>query len=177
MQVPPVGYAAYHIKRAEQPAEALQQADCIDKQAICAKWASDGECGRNPAFMHLECSQSCAKCQTSGEALRAAATARSVPCSTSPVAAGSMRCQITEEYREDVTYYNVTTSVFNNGTNTTDVLVTTQQNTSTVLDRTTVRNPSKPHDCSIRPCSAISCVDTERKMGLRLWQMHMLRRC
>ncbi len=54
-----------------------------------------------------------------------------------------MRCQITEEYREDVTYYNVTTSIFNNDTNTTDVLITAQQNTSTVLDRSTVRIPSE----------------------------------
>ena len=137
--MPPVGYAVYHIKRAEEPTEDLEQVECTDKQAICAKWASDGECGRNPAFMHLECPRSCAKCPASGKAPDAAMAARSTPCTASPIASGSMRCQINEDYREDVIYYNVTRSIFNNDTNTTDVLITAHNITSTVLDRTTVR--------------------------------------
>ena len=139
-QVPPAGYATYHIKPAEEPEEDPEQADCVDKQAICAKWASDGECGRNPEFMHLECPRSCAKCAAAGN--RSGATAaESNACTASSSVSGSMRCHIDEDFRDDITYYNLTTSVFNNNTNTTDVVITTHNVTSTVLDRSRVRTP------------------------------------
>ena len=59
-----------------------------------------------------------------------------------------MRCRVEEQYREEVTYYNVTNSIFNNETNATDVLVTINKNTSMVLESITVRsvNLQTAHD-------------------------------
>ncbi len=144
-QVPPVGYAAYTIKLSQAPGDSLEHDECSDKQAICAKWAEDGECGRNAQFMHTECPRSCAMCpigSVHSKGTDAAAAARSTLCTTSPVAAGTMRCHAEEQYREEVTYYNVTDSFFNNETNATEVLVTTNQNTSMVLESSTVRTVS-----------------------------------
>ena len=144
-QVPPVGYAAYTIKLSQAPGDSLEHDECSDKQAICAKWAEDGECGRNAQFMHTECPRSCAMCPIGpvrSKGTDAAAAARSTFCTTSPVAAGTMRCHAEEQYREEVTYYNVTDSFFNNETNATEVLVTTNQNTSMVLESSTVRTVS-----------------------------------
>ena len=145
--MPPIGYAAYHIRLSEALAESPEGDGCSDKQAICAKWAEDGECGRNTAFMHVECPRSCAACPyepARSQDADASVAARSAVCTTSPVVAGPMRCYIEEQYREDVTYYNVTTSVFNNETNATDLLVTVDKNTSMVLESSTVRSLTPP---------------------------------
>ena len=69
-------------------------------------------------------------------------------CRTSPVAAGTMRCRVDEQFREEVTYYNVTNSVFNNETNATDVLVTIEKNSSLVLESSTVRSVNTGTRCT-----------------------------
>ena len=139
-QVPPVGFAAYHIKLSDVAVEISD--DCSDKQGLCAKWAEDGECGRNPDFMHLECPRSCAQCphgQVRGNGADVAMAAHSTHCTTSPAATGSMRCLIEEQFREEITFYNLTASIFNETTNT-ESLVTVNNVTSSVLDRSTVRS-------------------------------------
>lgn len=50
--------------RAEHAASAPAQdaAGCLDSSSICRKWASAGECKRNPVFMHKQCQWSCGVC-------------------------------------------------------------------------------------------------------------------
>lgn len=66
-QVPPAGYATYRIERVPAPTEASSVPGCTDNKPKCAKWAADGECGRNPAFMHIDCAASCAACPPAGK--------------------------------------------------------------------------------------------------------------
>ena len=40
---------------------------CRDKDNRCRAWASRGECRRNPAYMNVNCKQSCNKCSTTKE--------------------------------------------------------------------------------------------------------------
>ena len=35
---------------------------CKDDNAACARWAEDGECEKNPGFMHHSCAGSCNTC-------------------------------------------------------------------------------------------------------------------
>jgi len=38
--------------------------ECVDENAGCANWAQQGECDRNPGFMHAGCAKSCKTCPT-----------------------------------------------------------------------------------------------------------------
>lgn len=37
-------------------------ASCADANENCAAWAQDGECAKNPVFMHFNCASSCGTC-------------------------------------------------------------------------------------------------------------------
>ena len=37
--------------------------NCADADAECPAWATDGECSRNPEYMHAECRKSCGLCR------------------------------------------------------------------------------------------------------------------
>ena len=37
--------------------------NCADADAECVAWARDGECSRNPEYMHAECRKSCGLCR------------------------------------------------------------------------------------------------------------------
>ena len=35
---------------------------CEDENETCGRWAEDGECDKNPGFMHQTCAGSCGTC-------------------------------------------------------------------------------------------------------------------
>lgn len=39
---------------------------CIDQNAHCNDWASNGDCSKNPDFMRDNCPLSCSDCQQTG---------------------------------------------------------------------------------------------------------------
>jgi len=39
--------------------------DCKDQREECSQWASEGECDKNPGYMHKSCRPSCDKCRLS----------------------------------------------------------------------------------------------------------------
>ena len=134
----------YSIAPAPQPAVPDSNA-CADLQATCSKWAADGECGRNPAFMHRECPRSCARCSVSalpGAVAGRQAAAPSAGCSTAGTVAGSMRCVLQEHYTETITVLNHTRTIFNNETNATETEFILSNKTSSVYEGSTVRMAS-----------------------------------
>ena len=40
---------------------------CRDENGDCRKWASSGECERNPDFMSVSCRHACSHCSTTGD--------------------------------------------------------------------------------------------------------------
>ena len=40
---------------------------CRDENGDCRKWASSGECERNPDFMSVSCRHACGHCSTTGD--------------------------------------------------------------------------------------------------------------
>ena len=39
---------------------------CVDKHGNCGRWASRGECNKNPGYMHTNCRRSCNVCSGGG---------------------------------------------------------------------------------------------------------------
>ena len=39
---------------------------CTDKGLYCRKWATDGQCTKNPIYMRFECARSCNHCENGG---------------------------------------------------------------------------------------------------------------
>jgi len=37
--------------------------ECRDHRVACSRWAMEGECLRNPGFMHIYCAVSCDRCR------------------------------------------------------------------------------------------------------------------
>ena len=46
----------------DQPEAISDPPSCVDGESDCEQWAFNGECGKNPGYMHSVCSKSCNRC-------------------------------------------------------------------------------------------------------------------
>ncbi|XP_063233842.1 zinc metalloproteinase nas-4-like [Bacillus rossius redtenbacheri] len=46
----------------ERPPTVTKPGECADNHGLCQRWARRGECGRNPAWMLVNCARACEQC-------------------------------------------------------------------------------------------------------------------